>query len=155
MITDEQAMAEAINEAYNGINNGEGGPFGCVIVKNGVIVGRGHNRVVKNNDPTCHGEIEAIRDACKNLKTFDLSGSVLYTTAEACPMCLGAIMWANIKTVFRGCTIEDTNKIGFRDGKFYDFIKGKGDILQVQEVSRSACQKLFLDYEKDKGRVKY
>ncbi|MCI6722600.1 nucleoside deaminase, partial [Treponema porcinum] len=90
-------MKEALSEAYNGIENRHGGPFGTVIVRDGKIVGRGHNKVLLNRDPTCHGEMEAIRDACKNLDTFDLSGCELYTTAEPCPMCLGAILWANIK----------------------------------------------------------
>lgn len=81
---------------------GTADPFGTVIVKDGEIVGRGHNRVVVNQDPTCHGEMEAIRDACRNLGTFDLSGCELYTTAEPCPMCLGATLWANIPVVYYG-----------------------------------------------------
>lgn len=85
----EAFMQAALEEAYAGIEAGDGGPFGTVIVKDGEIVGRGHNRVVVNQDPTCHGEMEAIRDACRNLGTFDLSGCELYTTAEPCPMCLG------------------------------------------------------------------
>ena len=84
-------MREAIKEAYDGIDHKHGGAFGCVIVKDGVIVGKGHNEVIKNNDCTCHGEMVAIRDACKNLDTFDLSGCELYTTAQPCPMCSGAI----------------------------------------------------------------
>ena len=105
-------MKEALSEAYNGIENRHGGPFGTVIVKDGKIVGRGHNKVLLKRDPTCHGEMEAIRDACKNLDTFDLSGCELYTTAEPCPMCLGAILWANIKKVYFGCTQKDTAEIG-------------------------------------------
>ena len=117
---DSKFMKEAIKEAYDGINKKHGGPFGAVIVKNGKVIGKGHNRVLKDKDPTCHGEIIAIREACKNLNSFDLSGSVLYTTAEPCPMCKGAILWANISKVYYGCNIEDTDKIGFRDQKFYD-----------------------------------
>ena len=83
-------MAQAIKEAEEGIHAGDGGPFGAVIVKNGKVVGKGHNRVVKNNDPTCHGEISAIRDACSHLSTFDLKGCDLYTTGEPCSMCLCA-----------------------------------------------------------------
>lgn len=100
-------MQQAIEEAYEGINNKHGGPFGCVIVKDGKVIGKGHNRVLKNLDPTAHGEVEAIRDACKNLKTFNLDGCELYTTAEPCPMCLGAILWSNIKTVYYGCNKKD------------------------------------------------
>jgi len=90
-------MQIAIDEARRGIRAGDGGPFGSVIVKNGVVIGKGHNEVVKQKDPTCHGEVMAIRDACTKLGTFDLSGSVLYTTAQPCPMCRGAILWANIR----------------------------------------------------------
>ena len=89
-------MKMAINEAKKGINNNHGGPFGAVIVKDGVVVGKGHNQVIKNNDPTCHGEMMAIHKACKKLGTFDLSGCEIYTTGEPCRMCLSAILWANI-----------------------------------------------------------
>lgn len=154
-ISDIEAMKEAISEAYDGINNGDGGPFGSVIVKDGKIVGRGHNRVVKNQDPTCHGEIEAIHDACKNLGTFDLSGCTLYTTSEPCPMCLGAILWANIDRVFQGCNISDAEKIGFRDSKFYDFLRGKPGLLTTTELSRNACLKLFEDYSNSSKKKNY
>ena len=105
-------MSEAVKEAQIGIRARHGGPFGCVVVKNGQIVGRGHNQVIGNQDATCHGEMQAIRDASKNLKTFDLSGCVLYTTAEPCPMCLGAILWSNIAEVYYGCDVKDTENIG-------------------------------------------
>jgi guanine deaminase len=93
-------MKIAVEEAQNGIRAGHGGPFGCVIVKNNAIVGRGHNQVVLLNDPTCHGEMMAIHDACRSLGTFDLSGCDLYTTAEPCPMCLGAIYWAHLDKIY-------------------------------------------------------
>ena len=95
-------MRSAIEQARIGIKNGEGGPFGSVIVKNGEIVGRGHNQVLINADATCHGEMQAIRDASKNLGTHDLSGCELYTTGEPCPMCLAACMWANIERIYFG-----------------------------------------------------
>lgn len=148
-------MEEAVKEAYAGIKAHEGGPFGSVIVKDGKIVGRGHNRVVKNQDPTCHGEMEAIRDACKNLGTCDLSGCELYTTAEPCPMCLGGILWANISRAFYGCRVSDTDSIGFRDGRFYDFLNGKKDILYLEEKGRKECLKLFEDYSKDEKNQRY
>ena len=154
-ISDIEAMKEAISEAYDGINNGDGGPFGSVIVKDGKIVGRGHNRVVKNQDPTCHGEIEAIHDACKNLGTFDLSGCTLYTTSEPCPMCLGAILWANIDKVFQGCNISDAEKIGFRDSKFYNFLRGKPGLLTTKEINREECLKLFEDYSNSSRKKNY
>lgn len=137
-------MDEALKEAYEGITKGDGGPFGSVIVKDGQIIGRGHNRVLKNSDPTCHGEMEAIRDACSKLKTHDLSGAILYTTAEPCPMCLGGILWANIKKVYYGCTIADTDKIGFRDDKFYKTFSNRDSIAEEQD--REKCLKLFEDY---------
>ena len=96
----DKFMKIAVDEARTGINAGHGGPFGCVIVRNGEIVGQGHNEVVKRKDPTCHGEVMAIRNACKTLGTYDLSGCELYTTAEPCPMCRGAILWANISRVY-------------------------------------------------------
>jgi guanine deaminase len=136
-------MQKAIKEAKKGIFNYEGGPFGCIIVKDGKIVGRGHNQVVRLNDPTCHGEMQAIRNACRNLKTFDLSGCELYTTAAPCPMCNGAIKWANIKKVYYGCTLKDTDSIGFRDVDFYES-EGKEDYLV--EVDRKDCLDLFQEY---------
>jgi guanine deaminase len=148
-------MEQAIEEAQKGILSGEGGPFGSVIVKDGKVIGRGHNQVVKNNDPTCHGEIMAIRDACKNLQTFDLSGAVLYTTAYPCPMCLGAILWANIDAVYYGCTVEDTEKIGFRDSDFYKKIEN-GHITQfVHELSREECLRLYEEYQKLPDKKNY
>lgn len=146
-------MNEALKEAYNGINSNHGGPFGAVIVKDGKIIGRGHNRVLLNEDPTCHGEIEAIRDACKNIKSHDLEGCELYTTAEPCPMCLGGILWANIKKVYYGCTVDDTDKIGFRDDKFYAYFDGKNKILETEENNRESCLKLFSDYSEKKAET--
>ena len=99
-----------------------GGPFGAVIVKDGNIVGRGSNHVLKNNDPTAHAEVMAIRDACQNLNTYDLSGCELYTSCYPCPMCLSAIIWANIKTVYYGNTKEDAAAIGFRDDFIYNYL---------------------------------
>ena len=148
-------MKEALKEAYEGINKGHGGPFGCVIVRDGKIVGRGHNRVLLKHDPTCHGEMEAIRDACEKEGSHDLSGCELYTTAEPCPMCLGAILWSNIAKVYYGCNVNDTDKIGFRDDKFYDYFNGKEDILTLEERSREECQKLFEDYNNDKNAKRY
>lgn len=148
-------MEEALKEAYEGIRNGHGGPFGCVIVKDGKIVGRGHNRVLLKKDPTCHGEMEAIRDACTNMGTHDLSGCVLYTTAEPCPMCLGGIMWANIAEAYYGCSVSDTDKIGFRDDIFYEYLSGKKDILTLKEEERAECLKLFKEYEENKSNQRY
>lgn len=140
-------MQMAIAQAREGITKGHGGPFGTVIVKDGEVVGQGHNRVLANNDPTCHGEISAIRDACGKLATFDLSGCELYTTGEPCHMCLCACMWANISKIYYGCTIEDNGRIGFRDDKFDGIFGGReklGDYLE--EICREDCLKLFDEY---------
>ena len=140
-------MRLAIEEAREGIRNGHGGPFGSVIVKDGVIVGRGHNRVLANNDPTCHGEVAAIRDACNNLDTFDLMGCEIYTTGEPCHMCLCACMWANISKIYYGCTIADNDRIGFRDEKFDRIFGGReklGDYMV--ECDREECLELFEEY---------
>lgn len=140
-------MKLAIEEAYEGIKNKDGGPFGCVIVKNGKVIGKGHNRVLLNHDATCHGEMEAIRDASKNIGSHDLSGATLYTTAAPCPMCKGAILWSNIDKVFYGCNIEDTDKIGFRDEIFYNKWN-EGSDNYGEEYDREECLKLFDDYAK-------
>ena len=140
-------MNVAIAEALTGIRNGHGGPFGCVIVKDGRIVGRGHNMVLLNNDSTAHGEITAIRNAENALGTYDLSGCDIYTTGEPCPMCLYAILWANIGHIYYGCTIEDNAAIGFRD-EVFDELAGGGKALEGRMtcIDRDACLKLFEIY---------
>lgn len=140
-------MEEAVKEAYKGIRNGDGGPFGAVIVKNGKIVGKGHNCVVSHKDPTEHGEIMAIHDACKTLDTFDLSGCELYTTSAPCPMCTAAVMWANIEKVYYGCRIEDAERIGFRDSDFFDVMTGKKSGVENIETDRDECLELFKEYD--------
>ncbi|WP_179343668.1 nucleoside deaminase [Winogradskyella ursingii] len=122
MTDQEKYMKEAVNAALKGMGNNEGGPFGCVIVKDGKIVGRGNNRVTSTNDPTAHGEVMAIRDACKNLNSFQLDGCELYTSCEPCPMCLGAIYWARVDKVYFGSTQVDAAAIGFDDQFIYDEI---------------------------------
>ena len=142
-------MQIAIQEAREGISNGDGGPFGTPIVRDGVLIASGHNHVLAYNDPTCHGEVDAIRKACKRLGTFDLTGCELYTTGEPCHMCLCACMWANISKIYYGCTIADNEIIGFRDNKFDQIFGGRdklGDYMT--EIDREACLRLFQDYSK-------
>lgn len=142
-------MQIAIQEAREGISNGDGGPFGTAIVRDGVLIASGHNHVLAYNDPTCHGEVDAIRKACKRLGTFDLTGCELYTTGEPCHMCLCACMWANISKIYYGCTIADNEIIGFRDNKFNQIFGGRdklGDYMT--EIDREACLRLFQDYSK-------
>ncbi len=148
-------MQMAIEEAYDGIHKGHGGPFGSVIVKDGKVVGKGHNHVVQNNDPTSHGEIDAIRNACQNLGTFDLTGCEIYTTGEPCPMCACAIMWSNISKVYYGCTIEDNASIGFRDEKFMNVFKMDHRPTNYAEMDREECLKLFADYRAIKDKIAY
>lgn len=147
-------MFLAIDEAMKGIKKGHGGPFGTVIVKDGEIIARGHNKVLLKNDATCHGEMEAIRSASKKLNSFDLSGCELYTTGEPCPMCLGAILWSNISRVYYGCNILDTEDIGFRDKKFYEMDETeKGKF--IHELDREECLKLFQEYKKISDKKNY
>ena len=136
----------AIEEAYNGIRLGEGGPFGAVVVRGGEVIAKGHNEVLKRHDPTCHGEVMAIRRATRKLGTHDLSGCEIYTTGEPCPMCLGAIMWANIEKVYYGCNVDDTEIIGFRDKNFYERESQSGGEGFSVELDREACLELYRDY---------
>ena len=142
-------MKKANELAKYSMDNNKGGCFGSVIVKDGVIVGEGYNTVTSDNDPTRHGEINAIKNTCKNMSTFDLSGCELYTSAYPCPMCLGAIMWANIKTVYYGATAQDTGNIGFWDDFMYEWLNNKNeDFLRLIEMDRKECvevQRMWLD----------
>ena len=134
-----------------------GGPFGACIVKDGKIIGKGSNHVLKNNDPTAHAEIMAIRDACNNIGSYDLSGCELYTSCYPCPMCLSAIIWSNIKNVYYGNTKEDAENIGFRDKAIYDFLNNKGnkDFLDLKCIDREETIKTFNDYMNKKDRTIY
>lgn len=118
MKTDEYWMIEAIELAKNNVSVG-GGPFACIIVKDGEEVGRGVNRVVPNNDPTAHAEVQAIRDACKRLGTHQLTGCTLYTSCEPCPMCFGAIYWARPSCVVYAATKDDAARADFDDAFIY------------------------------------
>ena len=116
-------MRKGYIRARNTLQKDYGGPFGACVVKDGKVISVGSNLVLKNNDPTAHAEIVAIRRACRKLKTYDLSGCELYATSYPCPMCLSAIIWANIKKVYYGTDLRDAEKIGFRDDFIYNFIK--------------------------------
>lgn len=150
-------MQVAIEQARFGVKNGHGGPFGAVIVKDGKIIGKGHNQVVAKSDPTCHGEIAAIQDACKNVKSFDLSGADIYTTGEPCPMCLCAILWANINKIYYGCTIAENQLIGFRDEQFYDLLSLSTNKLKnrLVQVDHDECFEVFKEYNAKKDATRY
>ena len=140
-------MKEAIKEAERGMKQKDGGPFGAVIVdKEGNIVAKGHNQVLSTNDPTAHAEISAIRTACQKLNTKNLSDYIIYSTCEPCPMCLSAIIWANIKTLYYGSTRQDAAKIGFKDEDIYDFLAGKNELLVKKDIKDEDCKNLFEKY---------
>jgi guanine deaminase len=150
----DRFMKVAVAEARKGIACNDGGPFGAVVVRDGKIVAKGHNRVVVDNDPTAHGEIVAIRRAAKRLGTFDLSGCTIYTTAEPCPMCLWAISWANIASIRYGCSVADTEAIGFRDKVFYE-MSAREIQSRMSQVDRDACLAVFADYAATEGKTTY
>jgi len=141
-------MMRAIELARHGMTRGDGGPFGAVIVRDGEIVGEGWNRVLATHDPTAHGEVTAIRDACSRVATHDLAGSVIYTTGEPCPMCLGAIYWARISAIRYGFSIEDAAAIGFDDRAFYrQFALPPGERdVPASGLCRDDALKLAADY---------
>lgn len=117
---DERFLREAIALARAGMDRNEGGPFGCVIVKDGRVIGRGNNKVTSSNDPTAHAEVVAIREACQTLGSFQLDGCTLYTSCEPCPMCLGAIYWARPDRIVFAATRADAADAGFDDQLIYD-----------------------------------
>jgi guanine deaminase len=153
-MTDSQKnfMRQAIELAKNGMLAGNGGPFGCVIVKDGKIIGQGSNMVLKTNDPTAHAEVVAIREACKNLKHFQLEGCEVYTSCEPCPMCLGAIFWARPGKVYYACTKEDAADAGFDDEFIYQEIEITPEKRQIPMIAmmREESLKAF-DLWKEKG----
>ena len=144
----QEYFKKAIELARVGVKNKEGGPFGAVVVKDGQIIGFGNNKVLKENDPTSHAEIVAIRDACKRINSYNLEGAKIYSTSEPCPMCLSAIIWANIKEVYFVTTREEVGSIGFRDDLIYNYLEGKKkDIPNLQKVENFECEKLLLNYK--------
>ena len=154
-------MKIAKDLADTNLKDNEGGPFGACTVKDGVVVGKGDNRVLINHDPTAHAEITAIRDASKNLNTYDLTGCVLYTSCYPCPMCLAACIWANIKTVYYGNTKEDAENIGFRDDNIYEYLDrlcdgyNIDDILKLINIDRDETIKSFEEFMKKEDKTIY
>ena len=149
-------MTRAIQLSIDSVNTG-GGPFGSVIVKDNQIISEGMNRVTSNNDPTAHGEIVAIRQACEILNTFNLSGTEIYTSCEPCPMCLSAIYWAHVDKIYYGNTRTDAAKIGFDDDFIYqEFNKDitSRKIPMIQTMNDEAS-KAFDSWEKKPDKIKY
>ena len=154
-------MKVAKNLADDNLKTNVGGPFGACVVKDGKIIGKGSNHVLANNDPTAHGEVMAIRDACKNINSYDLTGCELYTTSYPCPMCLSAIIWSNIKKVYYGTTKEDTANIGFRDDFIYDYINNLqiningNDSLKLECMDRDEAIKTFEEFKNKSDKTIY
>ncbi len=150
-------MHRAIELGRQGMNAGAGGPFGAVVVRDGEIVGEGWNRVVGTNDPTAHGEVTAIRDACERLGTFSLVGCEIHTTGQPCPMCLGAIHWARIGRIYYGFRIEDAAAIGFDDTEFYRqmSLPAEERLIPSEELCRTEALELAAEYSRLPGKQHY
>lgn len=150
-------MWEAIRLSQKNIRDGKGGPFACVIVKEGKIVARGTNLVTSTNDPTAHAEVVAIREACKALGTFQLSGCEVYTTCEPCPMCLGAIYWARPDRIYFANSREDAAKIGFDDLFLYEEIPRKISERKIpmQQLMREEALAAFREWEQKQDKTHY
>ena len=153
----EEFMHRAIDLARASMLAGNGGPFGAVIVRDGKIIGEGSNHVLKNHDPTAHGEVMAIRDACSRLKTFSLDGCSIYTTGQPCPMCLGAIHWARISRIYYGFSIKDATVIGFDDSLIFDqfTLPPEQRLIPATEVCRDGALQLAHDYTSLPNRNAY
>ena len=157
MTPDETYMRLAIRLAQKSIDENLGGPFGCVIVKDGRIVGEGFNQVTATNDPTAHAEVVAIRNACQNLGSFQLDGCSVYTSCEPCPMCLGAIYWARPSEILMAANRDDAAAAGFDDEMFYsEFFKpNEQRHLKLRTILRTESQKVFQSWVKKIDKVEY
>lgn len=154
---DKEFMRRAIELAQNGIEKGAGGPFGAVVVKDGKIVGEGCNQVTSTNDPTAHAEVVAIRNACKNLESFQLTDCTIYTSCEPCPMCLGAIYWARPANIFFACTREDAADVGFDDQFIYEEIELPIENRHIKSTNflRFEGLKIFHNWAKMTEKTEY
>ena len=150
-------MRQAIGLAQEKMNDYEGGPFGALIVKDGEIIGRGWNRVTSTNDPTAHAEVNAIRDACKNMEDFSLEGCDLYVNCEPCPMCLAAAYWAGIKNIYYAGTKKEAAAIGFADDHIYDeFSKPLNTrTIPMKQLLQEENKPVFTAWEKLEGKINY
>ncbi len=150
-------MQEAINLAKESMETGKGGPFGAVVVKDGKIIGKGSNNVTQNNDPTAHAEITAIRNACKNLDSFQLDGCEIYTSCEPCPMCLGAIYWSRPAAVYYAATKDDAAEAGFDDEFIYEEIAKPLDKrnIPMKQIYRAKAREIFVNWIKKEDKIKY
>ena len=149
-------MKRAIELSLESVNKG-GGPFGCVIVKDEKIVSEGSNKVTSSKDPTAHGEIVAIREACKKINNFSLSGFELYSSCEPCPMCLSAIYWSHVENIFYANTREDAKNINFDDSLIYSEILKKNEDrkIPIKQILRDEALKAFEIWDKKTDKIKY
>jgi guanine deaminase len=150
-------MMEAVRLSEMGMEKGYGGPFGAVVVQNNQIIGRGWNQVITSNDPTAHAEVIAIRDACNKLGSFHLHGCEIFSSCEPCPMCLGAIYWAKLQTIYFANTQNDAAAIGFNDAFIYDELKCPGHLRAVRMVScgREDALKIFNKWRLKGDKILY
>jgi tRNA(Arg) A34 adenosine deaminase TadA len=153
----EQFMKMAIKMAENNIDEKKGGPFGALVVKDGVVVGRGSNHVTSENDPTAHAEVVAIRDACKNLNTFNLEGCEIYASCEPCPMCLGAIYWARLGKLYYAGTKDDAANANFDDSFIYrEFQLPKEDrSIPSSQLMRNKAVEVFKKWNENNEKIEY
>ncbi|MEH7082603.1 nucleoside deaminase [Neobacillus drentensis] len=156
-MTDTLFMEKAIELALNNVLTNQGGPFGAVVVKDGKIVGVGRNQVTGTNDPTAHAEVQAIRDACRNLNDFQLNDCEIYTSCEPCPMCIGAIYWARPKAVYYACTKQEAAKIGFDDQFIYDQLSlpVENRKIPMKKIFPTDGDLPFRTWENAKDKVEY
>ncbi len=154
---DQHFMKIAIALAEEGMKSNQGGPFGAIVVKGDEIIGRGSNQVTSTNDPTAHAEVTAIRDACRNIDTFQLTGCTVYTSCEPCPMCLGAIYWARPDRIVFGGTRKDAAAIGFDDEFLYKELVTPIDqrVIPTIQMERAAVLKVFKDWEAKEDKIVY
>jgi len=154
---DQKFMQRAIDLAAEGVKKGAGGPFGAVVVKDGEIVGEGHNQVTSTNDPTAHAEVVAIRRACEKLGSFQLDDCIVYTSCEPCPMCLGAIYWARPKQIFYACDRQDAAVIGFDDQFIYDELEKEMNDRQIKivRIMRKEALPVFENWQEKSDKVEY
>lgn len=153
---ENEFMQRAIHLAQQSVENG-GGPFGAVIVKDGKIIAEGNNTVTLDNDPTAHAEVSTIRKACKNLGTFDLSGCIIYSSCEPCPMCLSAIYWAHVDKIYYGCNKDDAKEIGFDDSFIYQQIALKpiNRNIPAKELLRGEALSAFRMWREKGDKIEY
>ncbi|NBK21037.1 MAG: nucleoside deaminase [Spirochaetia bacterium] len=152
----QEILSKAVEEARQTVDSNLGGPFGAALVDETGKVFLASNTVLGSCDPTAHAEVNAIRKACEEKQSHDLSGCKLYTTCYPCPMCLAACIWANIKEVHYGCTAEDAKKIGFRDDYIYDFFEGHSSdasVIALHAEDKEACLALFKHYQKQSKQL--